>query len=129
MVQQVTLKISSDQLASKAFYCFRKNVQFLYPLVRPLIINPRHGFMKRRSTTTHLISYFDVLYNNLDKNFPCASVCFDIRKAFDFVPHHRLLTQLAAIGFDEAFLHLFSEYVEDRHHIVRMRSCFLGTTF
>ena len=52
----------------------------LYPLVRPLVTNAQHGFMKRRSTTTQLISYFDVLYNNLDKNFPCASVYFDIKR-------------------------------------------------
>ena len=80
---------------------------FLYPLVRPLITNAQHGFIKRRSTTTQLISYFDVLYNNLDKNFPCASVYFDIRKAFDSRPYHRLLTKLAAFGFDEALLQLF----------------------
>ena len=80
-------------------------INFLYPLVRPLITNAQHGFMKRCSTTTQVISYCDVLYNNLDKNFPCASVYFDIRKAFDSVPHHRLLTKLAAFGFDEAFLH------------------------
>ena len=43
---------------------------FLYPLVRPLITNAQHGFMKRLSKTTQLISYFDVLYNNLDQNFP-----------------------------------------------------------
>ena len=72
---------------------------FLYPLVRPLVTNAQHGFMKRRSTTTQLTSYFDVLYNYLDKNFPCASVYFDIKKAFDSVPHHKLLTKLAAFGF------------------------------
>ena len=97
---------------------------FLYPLVRPLVTNAQHGFMKRSSTTTQLISYFDVLYNNLDKNFPCASVYFDIKKAFDSVPHYNLLRKLAAFGFDDAFLHLFSDYLEDRHQIVRIGSCF-----
>ena len=96
---------------------------FLYPLGRPLITNAQHGSMKRRSTTTQLISYFDVLYNNLDKISPCASVFFDIRKAFDFVPHHRLLTKLAAFGFDEAFRHLFLDYLEDQHQIVSIGSC------
>ena len=96
----------------------------LYPLVRPPITNAQHGFMKRRTTVTQFISYFDVLYNNLAKNFPCASIYFDIRKAFDSVPHHRILTKLAAFGFDEAFLHLFLDYLEDRHQIVRIGSCF-----
>ena len=96
----------------------------MYQLVRPLFTNAQHGFMKRRSTTTQHISYFDVLYNDLDKNFPCASVYFDIRKDFDFVPHYRLLTKLAPFGFDEAFLHLFSDYLEDRHQIVRIGSFF-----
>ena len=92
----------------QSFLLFLKKCSiFLYPLVRPLTTNPQHGFMKRRSTNTQLISYFDVLYNNLDKNFPCTSVCFDIRKAFGSFPHHRLLTKLATFGFDEVFLHFF----------------------
>ena len=113
-------------LLPKLSIVFEKmSFNFWYPLVRPLLTNVQHGFMKRRSTTTQLISFFDVLYNNLDKNFPCASVYFDIRKAFDSVPHHRLLKKkLAAFGFDEAFLHLFSDYLEDRHQIVRIGSCF-----
>ena len=40
---------------------------FLYPLVRPLDTNVQHGFMKRRSTPTQLISYFDVLTTILTK--------------------------------------------------------------
>ena len=97
---------------------------FLYTLVRPLVRNAQHGFMKRRSTTTQLISYFDVLYNNLDKIFHCASVYFDIKEAFESVPHHKLLTKLAAFGFDDALLHHFLDYLEDRHQIVRKGSCF-----
>ena len=101
----------------------------MYPKVRPLITNAQHGFMKRCSTTTQPISYFDVLYNNLDKKFPCASVYFDIRNAFDSVPHHRFQTKLAAFGFDEAFLHLCLDYLEDRHQIVPIGSCFPRPSF
>ena len=97
---------------------------FSYLLVTPLVTNAQHDFNKRRSTTTQLVSYFVDLYINLDKKFPCASVYFDIRKAFDSVPHHRLLTKLAAFGFDEAFRHFFLNYLEDRHQIVRIGSCF-----
>ena len=86
---------------------------FLYPRVRPLVTNAQQVFMNRRSTTIQLISYFDVLYNNLDKNFPCASIHFDIRKAFDSVPHHGLPTKLALFWFDEAFFHLFLDYLDD----------------
>ena len=111
-------------LLPKLSIVFKKMFNFLYLIVRPLVTNAQHGFMKKRSTTTQLISYFDVLYNNPDENFPCASVYFDIKKAFDSAPHHKLLTKLAAFGFDDAFLHLFSDYLEDRHQIVRRGSCF-----
>ena len=95
-------------LLSKFSIVFEKMLfNFLYPLVRPLITNTQNGFMKRRSTTAQFISYLDVFYNNRDKNFPCVSFYFDIRRASDSVPHHRLLTKLAAFGFDEAFFHLF----------------------
>ena len=61
-------------LLPKLSIVFEKLFKFLYPQVRPLVTNAQHGFMKKRSKTTQLISYFDVLYNNLDINFPCASV-------------------------------------------------------
>ena len=80
--------------------------------------------MKRRSTTTQIILYFDVLYNNPGKNVACASVYFDIRKAFDSILHQILQTKLAAFGFDETFLHHFLDYLEDRHQIVSIGSFF-----
>ena len=45
-------------LLPKHSIVFEKMFNFLYPLVRPLVTNAQHGFMKRRSTTTQLISMF-----------------------------------------------------------------------
>ena len=67
---------------------------FVYPRIRHKISRQQFGFMTRRSTVTQLIAYLDLLYNNLDGNIPTSVVYFDIKKAFDFVPHSKILMKL-----------------------------------
>ena len=105
---------------------------FLYSIVRPLVTNAQQGFMKRRSTTTQLISYFDVLYNNLDKNFPCSSVYFHSFQAFVFISFLRFLIPFRIIVYKQKWQHLdltklffiFLDYLEDQHQIDRIGSFF-----
>ena len=87
---------------------------FIYPKVKFLICKQQHGFMKLKSTVTQMIDYLDIVYKSQDNNSPALSVCFDIRKAFDTVPHHLLLSKLQVFGFWLGFLVLFESYLFDR---------------
>ena len=93
---------------------------FVYPRIRHKISRQQFGFMTQRSTVTQLIAYLHLLYINLDGNIPTSVVYFDIKKAFDSVPHSEILMKLSKFGFDERFTLLFQSYLENRHQVVKV---------
>ena len=65
---------------------------------KSLIVDEQHGFMVGRSCSSQLISVLDVWTQILDKRESLDAVYLDFQKAFDTVPHQRLLTKLKAYG-------------------------------
>ena len=78
--------------------------------------------MKSRSTVSQMITYLDLVYSSRDKIIPALFIYFDVRKAFDPVPHHFLLSKLEDLGFDLGFLHLFNLYLLNRYQSVRINN-------
>ena len=66
--------------------------------IKSLIVDEQHGFMVGRSCSSQLISVLDVWTQILDKRESLYAVYLDFQKAFDTVPHQRLLTKLKAYG-------------------------------
>ena len=63
-----------------------------------LIFPSQHGFMAKRSCLTNLLEYLEDVTNMVDRGH-CVDVCYmDLSKAFDKVPHMRLLKVLEAHG-------------------------------
>jgi hypothetical protein len=58
----------------------------------------QHGFRKKRSTESQLILTVQDLAADLDKNQQIDAVLLDFSKAFDKVPHRRLLLNLHHSG-------------------------------
>ena len=56
-----------------------------------LINNSQHGFRDKRSCLTNLLEFLDVATNFLDEGEPVDILYLDFAKAFDKVPHQRLL--------------------------------------
>ena len=82
--------------------------RYIYPLVRAQISPSQHGFIKGRSTLSQLLFYRDSLYRSSDESVSVCLVYFDFKKAFDLVPHDKILTKLSTFGFDEKLLLLFN---------------------
>ena len=97
---------------------------FIYPKVRNSITKNQHGFMTKRSTVTQMILYLDKVYRNIDSNVPSLAAYFDVRKAFDSVPHHLLLQKLVKFGFCPDFIRLFSSYLDERSQCVKLNNTF-----
>ena len=70
----------------------RKLFNNIYHEIRHLTNLEQHGFMKSRSTVSQMNMYLDAVYSSRDTNSSAVSVYFDIRKAFDSVPHNKLNT-------------------------------------
>ena len=63
-----------------------------------LFSNYQYGFLKGRSTTLQLLFAFEEWMEALDNGYEIDCVYTDFSKAFDTVPHQRLLGKLQAYG-------------------------------
>ncbi|KAL5246868.1 hypothetical protein ACHWQZ_G018912 [Mnemiopsis leidyi] len=60
--------------------------------------NNQHGFRKKRSCMTQLLSHIDQIYQSLNNNDEVDVIYLDFAKAFDKVDHSILLAKLARYG-------------------------------
>ena len=76
------------------------------------------GFTPGRSTITALLTTFSETLQHLESGAGVAFVFFDLRKAFDSVPHLPLLQKLGEIGLNDHILQWITSYLRDRHQFV-----------
>lgn len=83
------------------------------------LLSPRqHGFISGRSTVTQLLFYLDSCIKNVANGDVVDVVYLDFQKAFDTVPHARLVTKLQAYGIDGDLLRWITEYLKNRSQVV-----------
>ena len=63
-----------------------------------LIRNSQHGFRRARSCLTNLLEFFHSMFQTFDQTKAVDVVYLDFRKAFDKVPHRRLMSKIRALG-------------------------------
>jgi len=64
-----------------------------------LVTGSQHGFVKNKSCLTNLLMFMAEVTNYLDSGYPVVDVIYlDFQKAFDKIPHCRLVSKLAAHG-------------------------------
>ena len=59
----------------------------------------QHGFRKKRSCVTQLLEVIEDVSKLLDDGNDIDVLYLDFKKAFDTVPHERLIVKLLAYGF------------------------------
>ena len=78
----------------------------------------RHGFTKRRSCLTNLISFYDPVTRLVDEGKAVDVVYVDFIKAFDTVCHCILLQKVAFRGLDRYSLGWVRNWLRGRAQIV-----------
>ena len=87
-----------------------------------LIRNSQHGFRKGSSCLTNLLLFLDKVIPSIDDGHGVDIVFLDLVKAFDKVPHQRLLEKLRNHGIAGKVLGVIENWLKGR----RQRLCIRG---
>ena len=85
-----------------------------------LLSSKQHGFLGKRSTVTQLLHYLDKCADSISNEKVVDVIYFDFAKAFDTVPHRRLLKKLEAYGIRGKVLEWIKAFLSDRHQQVKV---------
>ena len=78
----------------------------------------QHGFRSGRSCLTNLLETFQDCMELYDDGHPLDIIFLDFRKAFDRVPHGRLLFKLKKMGFQGELLSWIENFLRNRRQRV-----------
>ena len=79
-----------------------------------LLSSHQHGFRQKHSCESQLILSIEDKYRQQDKNKQVDMLILDFTKAFDTVPHQRLLTKLKHYGIDRNLHRWISSWLTER---------------
>ena len=80
------------------------------------------GFRAHHSTETANSVFIEKIKNRLDKNPYVGAVFLDLKRAFDTVNHHVLLTKLSHFNFSSDTITWFKSYLSNRKQCVVINS-------
>ena len=83
-----------------------------------ILYDLQHGFRSGRSCETQLISFIQELCSSNDKNIQTDVIVMDFAKAFDKVPHKRLLHKLNYYGIRGNTLNWIQDFLSLRSQTV-----------
>ena len=78
----------------------------------------QHGFRPKRSCTSQLLEVIEDWTEALEQGKPIDSLYLDFRKAFDSVPHQRLLSKLRSCGITGCAFNWIRAFLTDRQQQV-----------
>ena len=73
-----------------------------------------HGFIKGKSCLTNLLETMDGIIDIIDQGDPVDIFYFDFKKAFDHVPHKRLIYKLESPGIKGKVLNIIHNFLTGR---------------
>ena len=79
-----------------------------------IIKDSQHGFRSKKSCLTNLLEFMEKVSEQLDSGEPVDVIYLDFQKAFDKVPHVRLLAKLEAIGIKGRLFGWIKEWLTGR---------------
>ena len=88
-------------------------------LIKHKLINPsQHVFIKARSCLTNLLCFFEEITKLVDEGSPVDVIYLDFQKAFDKVPHQRLILKLKSHGMGNSIINWIEQWLKDRRQRV-----------
>ena len=97
-------------------------------ITKDIFISNQFGFMKGKSCLSQLLTVFHDWAHNRNSGLPTDVVFLDFTKAFDSVPHERLLLKLHAYGIREPLLSWVRSFLTNRQQRVVLRGHYSSWT-
>ena len=87
--------------------------------VRHNLLNPsQHRFLKARSRLTNILCFLEEIPKWINEGSPIDIIYLYFQKAFDKVPHQRLLLKLKARGIGDGTIDWIEQWLTDRRQRV-----------
>ena len=84
----------------------------------------QYGFRTRRSTTTQLLQCLSVWSRMLSEGRSGDTIYLDFSRAFDTVPHAKLISKCQSLGISGRLLAWIKDFLSHRTQIVRLDDTF-----
>ena len=88
-----------------------------------LILPNQHGFTAGRSCATQLLTAINYWTKTLEDGHSIDVLYFDFAKAFDSVPHNRLIAKLQGLGITGRLLSWLKNFLVNRKQKVVLNTC------
>ena len=108
------LKETVEQISTPLAHVFNMSLQEgiatfewkeanIIPLFKKLINPSQHGFLKAKSCLTNLLCFLAEITKWVDDGSPVDVIYLDFQKAFDKVPHQRLISKLKITWYGKQY--------------------------
>jgi len=93
----------------------------MYLDTNKLITESQHGFVTGKSCLTNLLMYLELVTSSVDANKPVDAIYLDFSKAFDTVPHKRLIKKLESLKINDTIIVWIQNWLAGRKQRVVLR--------
>ena len=115
--------ISLISIISKIIESFIRDALVKHMTDNNLFSNEQHGFLPKRNCVSQLLETLEIWCQLLEEG-KCIDVIYtDFSKAFDSVPHIRLIKKLESYGINGNLLNWILSFLTNRKQRVRIKSC------
>ncbi len=110
--------ISLTCILSKVYEKLLRNIimEYFHSHVR----NQQHGFLAKKSCLSNLREAMECAYSYMDNENAADIIYLDFQKAFDTVPHDKLLQKMELYGIDGITINAVRDFLMDRTFYVKV---------
>jgi hypothetical protein len=116
--------ISLTNIASKVMESLVRDHILDHMQSNDLLSDRQFGFVKGRSTVLQLLHVVEKWTEMLDQGDQVDAIYMDFAKAFDKVPHKRLISKMSSYGISNQLLNWVTDFLSARNHRVRVNGSY-----
>ncbi len=110
--------VSLTSIISKLLEAIIKDKIVDFLILHNLLDLTQHGFLEARSCLTNLLEFLEKVTNWMDEGSPVDVIYLDFQKAFDKVPHARLIEKIKSHGINGKLLDWIKAWLSNRRQRV-----------